>query len=675
MLSLDGTRHATARLHLDFLVLVGLICATSFGLSAAFGWYSHPDPIDAGLVIENYQKFLAPKPKERFVFVVTATTFSFVAYLLSVYRCRRPIGPSVPALGLAIPPVIALAFLWSVIDFGFNKGLLYGAADLSAGQRSIWGISIVGAVGWCFVSAKPSSFGARARGHLIAWAVFIVAMLAQIFAWRVFSWHSIGQGPAWTADFDAGLYALSQVIGGRTLLSDLPSQYGLFPEILAPVFRGIGPSILKITIVFAAIQAISLIALFRVVDRHIRDFALRALFGLAIVMVTFETSIFIGGSPDRYFQYWPVRFVWPALSVWAFARYATRVTTRNAALFSIFAAIGTVWNSDSGLVVAVAFAVFLMAKMIVISVSQIEGRWEHARTKLWHLMIHNCILIAGVAVSLTYLRLKAGGPLRLSWLTDYQRVFYGLGLNSLPLPVVPSPWMAVLGVYLIGAMSAVSGWGRTQRSSRQDLIFFVSVLGLGLFFYYQYRPHVLNFVSICWPAIFLCALLADRLVRATRSGLLGATNFAFYIAALAILSVPAISLIRHAANMGGSAVEAFQTRRQADDLDFASELEFLRERTHRGEKCVIIAQRQASLYLESGLASPISGPGLVEMILVSDRDHFVNEVRSNKPACVFVGEGSSTAFDNIGKAAPSLFVGYRVSARSKSGTLVQLVPE
>ncbi len=51
----------------------------------------------------------------------------------------------------------------------------------------------------------------------------------------------------------------------------MPSQYGLFPEFLGPVFRITGLSILNFTIVCALLQIASLTAIFHVVQKTVRD--------------------------------------------------------------------------------------------------------------------------------------------------------------------------------------------------------------------------------------------------------------------------------------------------------------------------------------------------------------------------------------------------------------------
>jgi hypothetical protein len=80
----------------------------------------------------------------------------------------------------------------------------------------------------------------------------------QIAAWRVVSSRSIFSFGTWNVHFDAVIYTVSQVVMGKTLLADLPSQYGLFPEFIAPLFRLIELSTLSFTAVCAAMQVASM---------------------------------------------------------------------------------------------------------------------------------------------------------------------------------------------------------------------------------------------------------------------------------------------------------------------------------------------------------------------------------------------------------------------------------
>ena len=105
------------------------------------------------------------------------------------------------------------------------------------------------------------------------------------------------------------------------------STYGLYPELLAPVFKVMGFSIFNFIVLCAALQVFSLTAVYWVVHRSVRDNAIRISCALALVMVTFGTVVWLIGIGDPYYQYWPIRFVCPAMSI--FSSIGTQSSRRH----------------------------------------------------------------------------------------------------------------------------------------------------------------------------------------------------------------------------------------------------------------------------------------------------------------------------------------------------------
>lgn len=479
--------------------------------------------------------------------------------------------------------------------------------------------------------------------------------------------------PIWYISFDAVVYPLSQVTHGKTLLVDLPSQYGLFPEIIAPFFRIINFSIYSFTVFCSILQIISLTSLYYVIHQIVRDRLLKLALGFALLMITFETVLFIINVPDRYFQYWPIRFFWPALSVLTFFKYSIRPTVGKAALFSLLGAIGAIWNADSGLVIEAAFAAFLVAKWISMYWRARATTKPERRILGVALLVHVACFVLALLLMKWYLVAKSGGHLHTAWLTEYQKIFYGLGFMMLPMPLTPSPWMSVLAIYLMGIIVSVSSWTKFPSSRRSDLIFYLSLLGLGLFIYYEGRSHVLNLISVCWPALMLVAILADRTLRAVNAKLGSSMNVALYIAALAILAFCSEPLLASSGRMMSSALNRYEHRHNVDDQLVARELSFIRKHSRADEECLIFSRRQGIYYAETGLSSPIRGPGITEMILQRDLDDFVASIKSTQIGCVFMGIGKESAI-NVGVDNLKLFQGYHVVATSLGGSMVLMVP-
>lgn len=665
---------ATAKLQTVWLISIVWSVVGAFLLTGFFHALLRPTPVDPSVLLPQYRSALSPKPIERSVFLVLIFVIPIAIYCATLFGHRSNSQPGRTIRSSALPLLIATLFVIPFVGFNFSQYLMSGT--LSASEHPVWLLAgcLLASTAWLTVT----SFGGRRlrrNGRIvmtaIAWAAFALTMSLQILSFRLLGAASVDISTIWWASVDAVIYSVSQVTGGKTLLADMPSQYGLFAEFMAPIFYVLGLSVLKFTALCALLQVLSLSFVFHVAQRCVREPVLKIAFGLALVMITFETSLWLINIRQPYFQYWPIRFFWPAASVLAFYVYARRPTLGRASVISLIGAVGSLWNVDSGVMIGLAFAVFLLSKWAFLQV-----RFRHSATRVqMHLILALLCQIAIFAISASvmfaYMALKADGVMHWSWLYEYQRVFYGLGFMMLPLPTAPHPWMAVLAVYLMGICMALASWQRHALSKRADLLMFVSCLGIGLFVYYEGRSHVLNLISVCWPALLLSALLADHLLRLVRSGLVPATNIVPAAVALSLILFCSIPLLGNLDRLWADSIAQYRSRDKATDSTVADELNFVRLHAKRGESCVILSKRQGIYYAETGLISPIIGPGYAELLTTRDKVALFEQLTSKKFACVFLGMGKDSALD-LGTNFDLALSDYSVISTSTKGTMVFL---
>ncbi len=390
--------------------------------------------------------------------------------------------------------------------------------------------------------------------------------------------------------------------------------------------------------------------------------------------MTFLTVSRIVGMPELYFQYWPVRFFWPAISVFCFWIYQSSPNLKRAALVSLAGAVGTVWNVDTGLMIVGAFTSFLLVKWVVLRLRGGAADVAARRHLLCALGLQGGVFASVIGAGALYLVWRSNQEIHWEWLLRYQRLFYDYGLSMLPLPLGPAnPWMTVLAVYLLGAFSAMARWHRAPRARGSDLVFFVSVLGWGLFVYYQGRSHILNLITVSWPALLVATILADRATRAVTAGVLGRVHLVLPVTTLAVLfycSLPFVS------NLGMFWRDARNTLlhpgRIASEL-VGEELAFIRSHSTRGEECLVLSLRQGLYTALAGLRTPTQGPGYVEMLTTEDRDDFLRQLHARRFGCVFIGLGAQTAM-NLGVDIMEPFQDYEKIATSGHGTLIRLRP-
>lgn len=673
---------STVRAQAIFIFLVIGIVLLTFALVMAIT--AQPPNVEAAasLIIEAYKDYIAPKPTERLVFGTLAAVIPVLAVFVSLKAPtfeRWTAGP----LALSLPVIIALMLYLPFLGADFVVALLgrYGAINPHMGLRMAASLAV--AVGWCAWAARV---GAPHRSNIwrrsalpLAWLIFGVAVLLQLLPWRIVGIASVTRSGVWSTHADPVFFALSQVVAGKTLLVDLPSQYGLFPQMLAPLFSVVGLSVLKLSALFALMQVASMVALFFVMSQLIRSRLLLLVTGLALVMVTFETVLYFAGIDERYYQYWPVRFFWPAMSVLAFYWFVSQRTLLRCAAVSLLSAVGLLWNVDSGLFIVVALGAYLVAQGVIHfftrreSLSDVACLWS-SRSFAAAIAIHVFVVCAVVSLSLAVMALKAGGPLNLLSLFEYQRIFVELGLMMLPLPSTVHPWMSILGVYLAGLVVSLGAWRRRGAHVQADVMFYLSMLGLGLFVYYAGRAHVLNLVTVCWPAVVLAAFGADDLLRGVRAKALPRVQLALPAVGVAMLLLAAASFVSRVPLLLSKVWGQLETHGQVEEPFVASELDLIKVHSVGKRECLILSQRQGIYYAESGLASPLKGPGIVEILLKSDQQAMVKAFVEGHLDCVFFGVGGFTNAGlniDLGK----VLANYEIKGRNTPETMLFLQPK
>lgn len=672
-------QNQSIRLYLLFLFIVAATILSAFILALLYKQFAPVSLLDPSLIISRYQPGLMPKPRERFVFLILAFTVPFISFSVAYAFFRGACQQFIPTktnLNFLILGTAAVLFL-PFVRFDFSQELIHTGVRLPTEHPILTlTMTFIFASGWYFWQwlHNVNSLRINHKATVFIWVTFSLAIVLQISAWRIFSERSITQYSIWHVSADAVFYAISQVMGGKTLLVDLPSQYGLYPELIAPIFKLTGFSILKFTVFCAILQVISLFAVYWVVSRVVRDNAIKLAFSIALVMVTFGTVVLLINIGDQYFQYWPIRFFWPAMAVLFFYRYSIKTTAWRAFQVSLIGAVGSVWNMDSGVMIVISFAGVLIAKWFALRWSGNCQSNVMIRRHIVHgLFIHIATFVILVCLMFGYLYLKGDGPINWNWLFEYQKIFYGLGFGMLPMPLYPYPWMSILGIYLIALLVAVQSWVTKPQDKNSDLLAFISLLGFGLFLYYEGRSHPLNLITVCWPALMLIAIVADRVLRAVRTNIMSWQHILFPILALSVLlfcCIPFVSFINQLMN---KAIVQLEARKESEDELVSDELAFIRKHSKPGDECLILSLRQGIYYAATGLRSPIAGPGYVETILQRDRDAFLNKLIHQRFKCIFVGTGESSAL-NLSINPMTVLHDYKTVAHNSHQSMLYLQP-
>ena len=569
--------------------------------------------------------YVHPEPVERWLFVLLCLAAPLCALaalgltrLLNRWASDVFLKPSVQTGFALLVGLGTFATIFVKTSLGFwlfpfqERGFFFEALP-----RSDWAnLALILLTAATLRAASPFSFLPSWRGWLKfplatrnqrrIWGV-CVALLGTglVFLPRGLSMHSVGQrihSPlghsmsewAFRIHFQAVSFGLTQVFAGKALSVATP-LYGGYAQFLLPIFRCIGLSVFKFSLVMTTLFAIALASSTAVVARFVRQ-PLVLCFATAAILYTLTNAWSAGKIQfDPYFQYWPVRVFFPAISV-PFFLWAARQTGRAPAIaVGTFCGMALSWNLDSGIAVAGATLFTTLAETAGRAVRRSSGR-----VTIWRRVSNIGCLIASLAAVFLgfswYLQWAAHGVRPLHTTAEYQRLYYEFGFMMMAIPDGLHPWTTVLAVYLLAMMLGMRGFLDGRYSPFTRLSVYLGILGAGLFTYYQGRSHDYNLIAAAWPALLLGFLLADRLFRAIRAGVF-APNLRWLAFAVIYYGIVCVFLLPNAvtslAKLGLPHWRAALRLLPANSPDpMQEQIDFIRAHVGGDHKCVILTRRR-----------------------------------------------------------------------------------
>ena len=458
--------------------------------------------LKAAATIVDSQSVL-PEPGER------------IAYLAGCVLLPSMIGAAGFLLGRAKTPESARwRRAWLLLDSALAALLL--AVASSAFRADSWFFlqgNLFHEHPWSALAILPLALGA---GWLLHWlgprCGIGVRIAAAVGCLAVSSAYVMGSAcPYATVDFhfSAVFDPVAQVVLGKDLLTNYDTQYGLYADLLAVGFRFIGLSVGRFTLLLGLLVGASFTALSLVLGGAVKRPSVACLGILALLYngwaqfmvksLAYHVDYF-----DCYFQYLPIRFCFPAGLVLLYWSWLQRRSRWLYWVTAVFVSVGVLWNLDSGLIAWLAWLAALWFDSALLA--DRASRW---RTGIKHLLAATFALTATTALYALAKYATFGHWPDFSRLLLYQRLFYVTGFNMLPMQL-PGAWILVILVYLVGIARAFAIVAIRERAPRVELVFLISILGLGLFSYFQGRSHPMCLLLAWWPAMLLLPILFDE---------------------------------------------------------------------------------------------------------------------------------------------------------------------
>jgi len=173
------------------------------------------------------------------------------------------------------------------------------------------------------------------------------------------------------------------------------------------------------------------------------------------------------------------------------------------------------------------------------------------------------------------------------------------------------------------------------RDRQQDLklasVFAISVVGIGVFIYYQGRSHNYNLIAISWPAYLLLALFTDRILKIISRIIFGGSTptiklsllirYAHLVIFFAMFFYFLGSSVTSTA-MGFSEYKERISNRLAGinqtSQSLTQQAEFIKSTSTLEDTVLLLSDEATELYLYTNHPRPLDIPGFGELVAKAD---------------------------------------------------------
>lgn len=569
---------------------------------------------DAKLFTTDYRflSLVAPEPMERVLFTTgiiimpVLLLIFYSAFINLTSRIKNLTFLSKAYDAFYLGTIVMISFLGYI---GIKKHPdIYSRYNVGINPISLAFVSIAASFLY-YALTNPDKTALKDSSIRILQSAFnllSIVLILSVFLLCIFSINSVTDSSTFRDDFNAVFHAVVQVYLGKELLVDLTHQYGLYPHFIEPLLKIVGLSLLSFTALMGILMLISLFLIHQFLIEITSD---RIIGHIGFIVMIYYGYILaqLAYDHDFTFQYFPIRFFFPALSIYLTYNYFKKKA--KAVYYLLFAvySIAVLWNFDTGFVVFASWLLVLLFQELF--TLDIKKMLNHILTAMF--------IFLGILLLFTlYMYIRYGHIPEYAKFFTYQKMFYIYGFGMMPMPIL-HPWNLVLLVYTIGLLYSFTFLMEKKESIKAKIVFFLSILGTGIFAYYQGRSHDLNLLHVSYPAIIILTILTDCLLQHVREGGLKFDKLAIAVI-LFFMLYSASSLASNYPIIFRMIITQMHDIESGEPKNVAQNVAFIKGNLPKGEKVLVMSDHSGIYYLELGMASPINVPSPVETFLLED---------------------------------------------------------
>ena len=497
--------------------------------------------------------------------------------------------------------------------------------------------------------------------HLLSRIFYITTLccgsivLLHLYFIRIYNAQTVynGQMAPEMQHFTVVIHAMVQAVMGKTLLVDQVAQYGCYAHFFEPILRMTGTGLLPLSILLSLLTVISYVLGFisiRLIakDKFVQIFGFLFLLFFSYFITYFNVLHDYLYNP--YYHVKPIRFFPAMISIFVMLLYFKKPTKTLFVLTTVLAALMPFWNLDTGVPVLITWLALIVYDGLLTLRSQdklsvhaaLQYKSEYKRLLAFPFLSALGITLTAVFAVCVFLFFHSGQFPNLRKLIYFHEAFVGAGITSRPMRVFDA-WNLVHLFNGLAFIYAVYALFEKRNDYHSRALLVLSLIGFGIFPYYQNYPIVENLIHVWHPAILIAVIFIDQL----KESLSNATDrnaerttvglhHPIFGVLLFFLCVPLIGFGSYSKIMFEHTQEHWTMLRKNDVTPFAQDVAFLRKHCEPGEKVLILINELDAIYYgESQTRCPIPIPSSIEIFRHSEIAAIDDFLKTNQDVKVF----------------------------------------
>jgi len=600
-----------------------LIIEHQHGFIEGTGGNIWPEPIEQLQIITTF--FFIP----ILIFIYTklfSKYFNQIFITNNVYFLNLLLCSSILGILFYCAFIINISSLFQLDTYPFHQGIRNFYQSMIGELRFLITLIFFPIIAYYIFNGIP-----KKQERWINWILylFIVMLLLSAFLLSLSNRDNYLGHPVHLSSI---LYPISQVQQGKVLLVDFySSQYGLYSHFLYPFFKLINVNVISFSLTMSALTTISYSLIFFGLRKIISNTLIVFLSFVAIIYFSLFHG-FLTDNFDIYYQYRPLRILFPALILFSVFTYIINPSKFKYLLIIFISSLAMLWNFDSGIICFLSFYIYILYERLMSNNLRI-----YALEFLKHTLTSVSILILTFSLYSIIIYFQSNNfPDWNSYLITPQ-IFGLTGFFSLPMPIF-NAWNFIFLVYLYGIYIGINSILFNKIDSLDKVAFFVSIFGFGISSYYLNRSADSNLLQVLYPTFILLAIfLSKALDKNAKESLFQIKNFivtliiSFILVVILFQILQPIKVINTITNR---IPDIANDRLTSKKLSNGVTLFNLNSNTN--DQVVILSELDGLMHLDTKTSSPFSSLSSVELILKSDWDIFQNALIDNKSYKVYV---------------------------------------